>query len=72
MKHFHTRFHNRTPESLTLHIEPWGDQVLLKPGAARVVDFESGKHGEAEVIVEPGNVLVYGWEGCFVRFDIED
>ena len=72
MEHFRTRICNRTPESMTLHVEPWGYQVPLRPGAACVVDFESEKHGEAEISVEEGNVLVYGWEGCLVRFDVEE
>ena len=69
MYHFRTRIQNRTTECLVVHVEPWGDQIPLLPDAACRLEFESPKQGEAEIHIEAGNVMVYGWEGCIARYD---
>jgi hypothetical protein len=71
MKHFRTRIKNATSECLVVHVEPWGDQITLLPDAACRLEFESPKQGEAEIHIEPGNVMVYGWEGCIARHSEE-
>jgi hypothetical protein len=58
---------NGRDEPFVVRIEPWADEVAIRPGESLDLDFE-GPSGEAiEVEAEPGAIVIYGWAGSTVE-----
>lgn len=70
MKSCTLRFINQQKGSVTMVLEPWAEEVHLAQHDLLVIKLESQIEGEPEVVFEEGSVVVYGWWGCQLRFEI--
>ena len=59
----YVRLRNRQPHSITLHIEPWGEQLMMAPDVIYVVAMNGPAGDCMEVSLEEKNLVVYGWAG---------
>ena len=57
------KLRNDQPRPLDVYIEPWGDHLVLPPGATFNVAAHSSLAGALEVSVDAGSMTVYGWSG---------
>ena len=53
---------------IRLVLEPWGDEILVSPGATAKVRFSGPPGGELEVEATDGEIRLYGWEGSILEF----
>src|SRR5262245_32431937 len=51
---------------LAIRIEPWADEITLRPGGTVELRFEAPEVGPIEVEVEGDVLVVYGWVGSTV------
>jgi hypothetical protein len=54
-------------EPIVVRIEPWADEVMIRPGESLDLDFEGPPGKTIEVEAEPGAIVVYGWVGSTVE-----
>jgi hypothetical protein len=59
----HMTLVNRFPASVQLHVEPWGEQVLLPPDQPYEVIATGPAPSCLRVELEPTRVVVSGWPG---------
>jgi hypothetical protein len=58
---------NAGSDSITVCVEPWGDEYSLNRDEILQVVFDATEPGEPEVLHQPDRVLVYGWPTAAVR-----
>ena len=58
---------NGRSEPFVVRIEPWADEVTIRPGESLELDFEGPTGETIEVEAEPGGIVVYGWAGSTVE-----
>ena len=57
------RIRNGGSADIELHLEPWGDQFVLEPGASVDVIARGPGDGHLELESRDGRVVIYGWVG---------
>jgi hypothetical protein len=67
----HLAVRNSASASLTVVLEPWGDQYVLAPDAAMSLAADGPAPGRLEVEVGSGRLLIYGWTGSVIEVDSE-
>ena len=55
---------NDRPYPLDVYVEPWGDHLVMPPGASLDVTARSPLEGALEVSVSEGGMTVYAWSGA--------
>lgn len=51
---------------LTLHLEPWGDQIELPPDVALDVVAKASNEGAFEINLGDDHIAVWGWTGSIL------
>jgi hypothetical protein len=54
---------NRSPDPMTLYVEPWGDEFELQPIERIRVDIIAPTFRAIPVSYGPNSITVEGWEG---------
>lgn len=57
---------NGQADVVTLVLEPWAEQRELAPGSTAEVDMSGPSPMHIEVVVNPGEITIYGWEGSLM------
>jgi hypothetical protein len=57
---------NSLGSKVMVHLEPWGDQFSVEPGAILEVEMSGPTGGCLEIEVSEGAITVYGWEGSIL------
>jgi hypothetical protein len=66
------RIQNAHPHPLTIHIEPWGDQIPMAVDATYEL-VAQGPVGDCLLLaVEEGRLLVWGWSGSVMSVFCEE
>jgi len=60
------RIRNTYPQPVTLHIEPWGDEVSMLPDAVYTIVIEGPGDDCLELDFRDRHVFAYGWPGSTV------
>ena len=60
------RITNSITEEITLHLEPWGEQYVMKPGSLLMVTATGPDNDILEVEYGDRRIAVYGWSGSNV------
>lgn len=60
------RITNSTSNTLTLHLEPWGEQHRLVSGATFNLEAQGPDGGTMEVEYGENSLTVYGWTGSTI------
>lgn len=60
------RICNRSSRERVLHVEPWGEQYLLVPGAAAELVFTADQPGIVAIEEADDHSTVFGWSGSVV------
>ena len=58
-----TTISNQSNRPLTLHVEPWGEQIPMPAGSRFQLVAVAKEQGEMEIQFEENDVLVWGWTG---------
>jgi hypothetical protein len=51
---------------ITFHLEPWGEEYLMPPGAAFQIVARGPEGGSLEVEMGDEDIIAYGWSGSVV------
>lgn len=62
---------NATSHDFTVCVEPWGERHSLQSGESLRLVFYGPSGGDAEIVVDEGDVSVYGWQSSQV-FVVKD
>ncbi len=60
------RLHNSKAESVTLFIEPWGDQIEMAPEAIFEIVASGPVGGKVELEICNEGFVIYGWSGSTI------
>jgi hypothetical protein len=58
------RLTNRSPGSITLFLEPWGDEFQMLPDETIRIDFHAAELQPIPISYESSNIMIEGWEGA--------
>ena len=58
---------NSSEGTLTFHLEPWGEQIEMPPGARFVITAEAEQHGSFEVEHGENEIVVWAWPSAVVK-----
>lgn len=65
-KTFSLRLTNTQKSSVTVHLEPWGEQHVMPCGATFDLIANSTEDGTLEIELSETDVTIYGWSGSIV------
>jgi hypothetical protein len=60
------RLQNSAKAEITLHLEPWGEQLRMPAGTTFEVVVTGPDRDCMEVVFEGDNVFVYAWTGSVI------
>jgi hypothetical protein len=58
---------NDHPEALTVLIEPWAEEIVLRPTSSLLLTVLCDREGMLEVATDPNYFTVWFWTGCRVK-----
>ena len=58
---------NSSERTLVFHLEPWGEQIEMLPGARFVITAEAEQQGSFEVEHGENEIVVWAWSSAVVK-----
>ncbi|WP_145964996.1 hypothetical protein [Rhizobium leguminosarum] len=64
-------FENSTSKTITIIVEPWTDEFLLKTGSNMLIEVSANAPGTLETTLNDEVWIIWAWSGCTCRIAID-